>query len=77
MKSNHLVTLNPITDKTNLIRTIVHGFFWNVPTMPFFLELKRCHLQQEHFVSMRKLNGPKTDHFSNTKVFGVKGFAFE
>lgn len=26
MKSNHLVTLNPITDKMNLIRTNVHGF---------------------------------------------------
>lgn len=26
MKSNHLVTLNPITDKKNLFQTIVHGF---------------------------------------------------
>lgn len=45
--------------------------------MPFFWNYKRCHLQQEHFVSMRKPDGPKTDHFSNAKVFGVKGFAFE
>lgn len=76
MKSNHLVTLNPITDKTNLIQTIVHGFLLERTDHAIILELQKMPFATRTFCINAKTQWPKDRSFFKCKGIWCKRFCF-